>query len=130
MGSRHVSIRPANYLFHYLVINSFLLGIIHECHFFFFFFTTNQLVAAGDLSALQVFGFQAGLYNHANGSQADRQPANGGCSPQPDQSDLTRCDVIIPYYYIYYFIWDDVVVQVAKGSSTAFWKNGILVYFT
>lgn len=64
--------------------------------FFFFSLTTGQLVAPGDLSGLQVFGFQAGLYNHANGHQADRQPANGGCTPQPDQPDLTRCDITIP----------------------------------
>lgn len=81
--------QTANYLFHYLVINSFLLGIIHECQ-------GNCLFAAGDPSGLQVFGFQAGLYNHANGHQPDSQPANGGCTPQPDQPDLTRCDITIP----------------------------------
>lgn len=60
------------------------------------FSTANHLVAAGDLTGLQVFGLQAGLSNHANGHQPDSQPANGGCTSQPDQLNLTRCDVTVP----------------------------------
>lgn len=41
----------------------------------FLFLTVSLLL----LKTFQVlFGFQDGLYNHANGHQADRLPANGG----------------------------------------------------
>lgn len=79
----------SNYLFHYLLINSFLLGTVHECEGN--LSTINKLIVAEDL-----LGPQAGLYNIANGHQRDSQPVNGGCTPHPGESDLTRCDATIP----------------------------------